>query len=459
MTQHHSDHSEARAGVDRRTLLAHGAAIVGGATGAAMLSHTGVAAADTTTVRPTSIVTTLTGAAIQAAVNALPACGGIIELVAGTYSITTPIVLRSWCQLVGAGHATVLRIANGSNAAGVIRNADTTNGNVDIAVRSLKIDGNKGAQTATRNRNGIELHRCADFLLDDIEVAFCDGMGVLVSGDGAVTRIGKINNVWSHDNATNGLEVTWAMREVTYTSVTCDLNGQDGLVMDHSETIASGIHCSRNGRDGLLITNVVDNNVVGVTADLNGRTGIRVNGFMNSLGASWSAHNNGQKQAGADVHFDGTLRTYGPTNHATVSGIECGLMTKSTWGDPYGGAGKATETYGVIVDPSVTGNLTLIGVRNTGGKLGKFSIAGTGATGNLVIIDQPADTPELRVLRGNLHVAGGNITHDGSGKLGFFGAGATTKPAVTGKKGTTQPVAVSLLAALVKLGLVKDSTS
>ena len=46
---------------------------------------------------------------------------------------------------------------------------------------------------------------------------------------------------------------------------------------------------------------------------------------------------------------------------------------------------------------------------------------------------------------------------DGS-EVGFFGTSPTTKPTVTGSKGANAAL-TSLLAALVELGLVKDTTS
>ena len=70
------------------------------------------------------------------------------------------------------------------------------------------------------------------------------------------------------------------------------------------------------------------------------------------------------------------------------------------------GSGKATETYGLAIDPTVKGNLSLIGVRNGGGMLGAYSIAPAGSTGNVVILDLPVDSPQLRMLRGQLNVSG-----------------------------------------------------
>src|SRR5581483_6843903 len=148
---------------DRRTLLRDGGVALGGVAGASLLASrlggASTARADTTT--PRAVVTTLTGAAIQQAINALPASGGVIELVAGTYAVSAPIVVPSDVQLVGSGRSvTILRLTNGANAV-VVKNSNPATGNVDISIRSLSIDGNKAAQGSSGTAHGIELHKCA----------------------------------------------------------------------------------------------------------------------------------------------------------------------------------------------------------------------------------------------------------------------------------------------------------
>ncbi len=453
---------ERSSALGRRSFLSRGAVLAGGAAALTPLGGAGRAAAATVPgiSGPTVVVNTLTGAAIQSAINSLPSTGGVVQLVGGTYAVGKTINLRTGCVLMGGGRGgTVLQLVSGANTT-VVKNVDTVNGNPGVAVRSLTIDGNRSHQGNRGTSQGVELHRCTNFVLDDLEVMNCDGTGVLASGNGTPTRIGSLTQVFAHDNAVHGIWVTFAMREITYSACTCDLNGQDGLVIDHSEAVASGLHCSRNGRDGIRVTNVIANNLVGLLADLNGRNGIHVLGFVNSVGGAWAAHNNGQQGPAADVYFDGTLNTYGSTDHSIVNGIECGAAQKSTWGPPYPPNPTASETYGLAIDASVQGNLTLLGVRNAGGSLGAYSMAPTGSTGSLLVLDHALGTNELRLLCGNLHVAGGSLLHDSGGQLGFYGAAASAQPTVTGDK-TNDPTSVlaSLLAALSQLGLVADTTT
>ena len=89
-----------------------------------------------------------TSAGIQSAINALPSTGGKIFLPAGTYSInsTTTIPSNVWIEGAGAS-STILYVENNSNCS-VFANSDQTNGNTNIKISNLKIDGNKSNNTS-----------------------------------------------------------------------------------------------------------------------------------------------------------------------------------------------------------------------------------------------------------------------------------------------------------------------
>jgi hypothetical protein len=457
MSHEHEAHT-----FDRRQLLRDGGVVLGGVAGATLLAGGGPASARSASVAspnvPRTVVTTLTGAAIQQAIDALAATGGDIELVAGTYAIDAPIVVPSNVLIVGAGRSvTILRVDDGANAVAIV-NSNVATGNSHITLRAMSLDGNKVAQGASGTVHGIEFHKCADTFIEDVEVHDCAGHGILVQGDGVVTRTGRFANVISHDNALCGIFASWAMREISYTAVTCDLNGQDGFYLDHSEAVVTGLQCNRNARDGLKINNVFTDNITGVTANLNGRYGIQVLGFTNSIGAAWQAHDNGQLQPGSDVYFTSAVGSYGLTDWAVVHGIECGAAQKSTWGGGWPNPPTATETYGLEIDPGVTGNVTIIGLRNSGGKLGSSKLAAVGKTGKLVLVEHVLGTADFRLARGNLVVGGGNLSHSAGGKVGFYGATAAAKPTVSGSKAGNAAL-TSLVHALATLGLVTDATS
>lgn len=108
---------------------------------------------------------------IQAAVNVLSATGGKIFIKEGTYSISTSILLPDDVILAGAGVSTKLVLADDVNEP-VIRNTDQTNGNDNIVVQDLSIDGNKANQTV--NAAVIEFKGSAiDKSVHNIEVTRC----------------------------------------------------------------------------------------------------------------------------------------------------------------------------------------------------------------------------------------------------------------------------------------------
>ncbi|MES2970927.1 MAG: glycosyl hydrolase family 28-related protein [Patescibacteria group bacterium] len=86
---------------------------------------------------------------IQAAIAALPAQGGTVYLMEGTYTIDTAISVPSNVTLAGAGASTIIKLEDGINASiSAIVNSDTTNGNTNIKLRDFKLDGNKANNTA-----------------------------------------------------------------------------------------------------------------------------------------------------------------------------------------------------------------------------------------------------------------------------------------------------------------------
>lgn len=85
---------------------------------------------------------------INAAIATLPASGGSVYLMEGTYIVDGSINLPNNTTLVGAGASTIIKVKNSHNAAiNVITNSDTATG-TKVTIQDLRIDGNKANQTA-----------------------------------------------------------------------------------------------------------------------------------------------------------------------------------------------------------------------------------------------------------------------------------------------------------------------
>ncbi|HSC69507.1 MAG TPA: right-handed parallel beta-helix repeat-containing protein [Cellvibrio sp.] len=155
--------------------------------------------------------------AIQKAIYQLPAEGGELNLVAGIYTCTYPIVIdKDNVTLRGAGPATLLRLADNTNAPVIIMGlAENVPSRAVryVRINDLMIDGNRANQTSEcmggpcsdefplRN-NGISIRRCVDCTVQSVTV-----YGAMSGG--LVTELGcrrlTIRDYTSYDNEFDGL--------------------------------------------------------------------------------------------------------------------------------------------------------------------------------------------------------------------------------------------------------------
>lgn len=118
---------------------------------------------------------------INAAINALPAGGGKVVLLEGTYHLTAPIrILRSNVVLEGSGWNTVLFLEDGSDC-NMIEIGDGTVSLRFIQIKSLKIDGNGANQSAG---DVIYVHGASGSEIYDVLIKNCyvlDGYNTHIS--------------------------------------------------------------------------------------------------------------------------------------------------------------------------------------------------------------------------------------------------------------------------------------
>lgn len=93
---------------------------------------------------------------ILAAIAALPAVGGIVQLTEGTFTIGASIALDSETTLQGHGMMTVIKV---EDAHGSTINAVAANTKTGLKIRDLVIDGNQANQSSEAN-NGLLLTTC-----------------------------------------------------------------------------------------------------------------------------------------------------------------------------------------------------------------------------------------------------------------------------------------------------------
>lgn len=152
---------------------------------------------------------------IQDALDHLPTVGGEVQLPAGRYRITNPIILRRDNQsLRGAGNATILQLVDGADCPVVILGAPFISGRFPAHVRlcNLFIDGNRSHQKietwksapdgALLNNNGIIAWGVKDALIENVTCCRCRSGG-LVTAHGV--RLLTVRDFDAFDNQYDGL--------------------------------------------------------------------------------------------------------------------------------------------------------------------------------------------------------------------------------------------------------------
>lgn len=361
-----------------------------------------------------------------AAILACLATSGKVRLAPGTYKITPGLVtLTSNTELEGAGRGiTILQAAANSSDNPILQNADIVNGNTQIAVRNLTLDGNKANQSGDNGKHGIWFQRVGNSVLSNVECKNVDGHGIRIDGQGVVTRVWHLSDVVTHDNSQIGLYMTFSMRNIEYSNITAFNNGSHGVELDHSEAKATNIDSYGNTGRGIFIRNVFGCVYNNLHASLNQQDGIYVQGLVDSVGANWYAASN--SQAGLNLYNeitfsgDNTL-SYGITNNAVISNIWAGHRIDF---------GTNLAQYAIYVGDPTSGNfgdLKLFNVYPEAANTGTYRTPAS--AGGLVIWDWPSSTSNMRFWLGTgLATPNGFQLGTSSGhKIGFLGATAVVQ--------------------------------
>ncbi|MBA7641705.1 hypothetical protein ES703_49390 [subsurface metagenome] len=301
---------------------------------------------------------------IQAAIDALPATGGEVFLLEGTYYITASTVMPSNSSLIGSGAGTVLKIPDGHNAnLDIIINSDTTGGNDHIVVRNLKLDGNKANNTA---------------------------------GEQYGTWFTKV----APSGTTPGCKIVGCFAE----------NFRNcGIYIEYSKnSIISGNHCSNNGLaghyEGICLYECSNNTIAGNLCQGNEGEGIYI--YSTSLnntisGNTCLGNNNG---IGLDVSTDNNTIAGNTCQGNSVSGI---YIRASSGNAIAGNTCQGNSYHGICLDASLnntaTGN-TCLGNGYQGILINSSSdntISGNTCMGNTYNGINLAESSEYNTISGN----------------------------------------------------------
>jgi len=288
------------------------------------LSVSGTSTLSTTTISKLNNVIIVDGihyektsAGIQAAINALPSTGGKIFLPAGTYSInsTTTIPSNVWIEGAGAS-STILYLQNNSNCT-VFTNSDHTNGNSNIKISNLKIDGNKDNNTGTCH--GIWFYNVSNSKIENTYIYNVEDYGIYVYNSSATNYD---NNVISNniiDSNYRGIQIETSKYNILTNNVIKN-NSNRGLVLyGGTFNTASNNIIRNNGDIGLLITGN-NNTITGNIIEHNTKDGIQVLSSRNTIVGNMVRYNGNPGASGND---DDGIYVSGGIQHNIISSNEC----------------------------------------------------------------------------------------------------------------------------------------
>ena len=164
---------------------------------------------------------------INQAISDLPAAGGKVVLLEGTYTINGAIVLLDNVALDGFRETSIITIPNGLNSdINAIENDDTGGGNDNITINNIAIDLNKANQSAG-TMNGIRLDNCYNVRIEGCSTYNARTNGIhLVGGNQLTTEKNR-----SHDNDNNGIFYENTAGGGCYKNF-CYLNNNNGIEAD-----------------------------------------------------------------------------------------------------------------------------------------------------------------------------------------------------------------------------------
>lgn len=238
---------------------------------------------------------------INAAIGTLPATGGKVVLLEGTYIVDGPINVPSNVTLAGQGPETVIKVKDALNAAiNVVQNADQTNGNTKIVLKDFAIDGNK-ANNTTGSSYGVFLTKTTNSLIDGLLTINCGMTGIMLeessyntlikifsltnNGSGIQLFNGSthnfIGNGFYQGNFFSGIYLNESLNIVLGNS--CCNNNQYGICIISSYNLVAGNICSENLYHGIALSGATENILFGNICKRNNQHGLYFYQSSNNL--------------------------------------------------------------------------------------------------------------------------------------------------------------------------------
>lgn len=224
---------------------------------------------------------------IQAALDALPAIGGRVILLEGTYNTTANIELPANCILEGQGYSTLIlansptitqvidivgnysaiknlkiEIALGCGVAGARPNGIYSNGLSNLTIQAVRIIGDTSvAQEILSQQNGIYFIDVSFSIIADCVINNCERNGIYSGSTGVAFGNNFLGNS-SYNNIDSGLYISNNRQSVADSNQLTN-NGAYGLIVYNSnQCVISNNSCGLNDYYGMFIFYSSNHNVI-----------------------------------------------------------------------------------------------------------------------------------------------------------------------------------------------------
>ncbi len=342
--------------------------------------------------------TTSAQTVINSAITALPAAGGTIYLMEGTYVVDGSINIPSNVTFTGAGAGTIIKVKNATNAALVVLNSSATTG---VTIRDLTLEGNK-ANNSSGVQYGMDttVSGSAGLVIDSIVAKNFRQDGILVRSSNDVmiknstfsgntvsgifvqnTQYSTVSNNIAISNGSYGMQIDGGHNTISGNVARSSTSGA-GFYIPSSYSTITGNSSYGNSTYGFWISSMystVSNN----TSSVNTNAGFYIAAFNTVVSGNTVTSNTGP----------GILMLTVSNNQITGNRLHNNGSTGATSSiafQPSGGAADNSIVDNYITDTAGTGYAILISSANaTGTFLSGNVFSGTGAT---TISDTGANT-------------------------------------------------------------------
>jgi parallel beta-helix repeat protein len=324
---------------------------------------------------------------INSAIDAVnTAGGGAVYLRAGTYTISSNVVIKSNIILRGEGEATVIKLEDEAtlSSAGLIRAVD---GASHFVLENFVVDGNKSNQTSGTNKYGFYCGESGDvseyLILRNLHVKDCSGYGLdpheltrymliedcLVENNGDASNdfdgittdyceYSVIKNNIVKGNQRHGINIVTTSSNNVYIGNICEDNGDHGITINgSSDCVISNNVCIDNTQNGIYATSADDNNISDNYVSGNQQHGIKLYKSSYNVISNNKLKNNSQQTNNGynEIILDDGSSIYSTYNIVSSNHIRCVETNKAKYGIREDAAGN---DYNIITGNIATGAVT-----------------------------------------------------------------------------------------------------